>query len=76
MTEALWIGLVVGINVLFRQVFNFIIQRCHRTNFFSSLRGLSWEEPFFLDPLDQNYPPGQSNLNRRSQEHQPRPEKK
>ncbi len=27
MTEALWIGLVVGINVLFRQVFNFIIQR-------------------------------------------------
>ncbi len=63
-----------------RQVFNFIIQRiiqrCHRTNFFSSLRGLSWEESFFLDPLDEDYPLGLINLNRRSQGHQPRPEKK
>ncbi len=78
MTEALWIGLVVGINVLFRKVFNFqrIIQRSQRTNFLSGYRCLTWEESFFLDSFDQDYPPGLSNLDRRSQEHQPRPEKK
>ncbi len=62
-----------------RRVFDLIIQivrRRRRTNVLSGYRCLSWEETFFLDSLDQDYPLGLSNLNRLSHGHQPRPKKK
>ncbi len=63
-----------------KQVFNLIIQtiqrRRRRANVLSGLKRPAWEESFFLDSLDHDFPLGLRDLNRTYQEHQLRPEKK